>query len=695
MIQVDDETKGAIAVVEKKGTCFAVCGTTQSGKSTLLGALTDNMVVQKLLSLREAAGKGSTREACITVTDFEKIPEGTLIMDFKMKKKNMADCNDDNSFLTDLIYSGADIYSKKSDADSYYSEISKTLKCALERPSNESLAYKIKDMTKDDIENIMKIIKKFPIDEVMNVFNESQAIAKKKGQVIVKLFKEVFSKTASFESYIIDFWDVVVNIINRDMQKLEGTLRGCGAADVETLQEDEHRFIVFLDKDDVNSTLVKVLLKSEFGSKEYLFSDVQLIFRGAKYVFNVEQSEQFVVAELDGKEIHCVRFIDTQGLFHATGASICGEATRIIDILAKHHCDKILFVVNSKTTDTVKKGFEAERRMLQNANRDLQVYILYTHWDEYLKDYLKDYLDTYYQNNTFENERFGRGNKSIEWDKIYEYAVAEQEEISQMFEESIKSNTSKKKPTIIGKYRAAFLLNSESKMEDFLGDREIFYPKALHKLLQDMVKKDSENGRKYKVFNGIDKCFSIETAAYEKQNIKALYENLVVECKHLKLYSSTVRACVSKWCYAGEPHRSDIFVNDYGYENINTEFVREIRNYAMKCLDKVKFNVEGYLHKDFDGNEFMSDLMSFLSLYQNVGREVSKMIGLEAYREGFYKEKGYRYQYSRFMDMLQYTQDTYFQASSIMFTEKFKKCLENAIIKCINNFVDSKCIVVY
>jgi site-specific DNA recombinase len=76
-------------------------------------------------------------------------------------------------------------------------------------------------------------------------------------------------------------------------------------------------------------------------------------------------------------------------------------------------------------------------------------------------------------------------------------------------------------------------------------------------------------------------------------------------------------------------------------------------------------------------------------------KEVAKLIGLAAYREAFEKKTCFRYQYQRFEDMIQYTQDNYFTAKNIDYTDAFAKCLTTAIADCITDFVDAKCIVVY
>ena len=679
------EIKEAIVQVENKGEANVLTGTTECGKSSVISSMAENEDVQKLLSERESSGKGSTKSAVITVTDLEAIPKDRLIMTAKMKFNRISDCSDDNDCIGKIIYSAAKEYSKNHDEKLYYSKMSKVLKLALKQPANESLEYRLKNASENDIEDLLSIMKGFSPAKITPIYNEAQAQKTKKGQQVVKKFTELMSEKKSLSPFIKQFWEYVVDFINNDMKNLKQRLIDSGVS-VEDLSEEECRFTAIMGKEDIGTQLTKDLLKSEDCSKEYLFSDIQLIFRGNKDLFDVKYSEYLTVAELNGVNVHCIRFIDTQGLFHATNVTAKDESERIIDILSEWHSNKLILVVNSFITDTVKDGYAATKILLQEANRDLQVYILYTHWDEYLKSYSQ-------QNIT---GKFTRATKPIDWADKYNRAIEAQNNVTNMFNESIGSNTNKKKPIIIGTYKAAILSDPDSKMENLLFEKGILYPEALNNILNDMLSEDVKNGNKHKVFENINKCFTIDTTLYSKQNIKDLYENLVVECKKpLKLYASTVRACIRKWCNMGNSHKSNVAINENGFHNIETRFVREIRNYSMNCLSKVNFDAKNSLVPSEDYDKFMADMKAYLTLDQNVGREVAKIIGEEAYENGFTLQKEIVYQYIRFVDMLEYTQDNYFSASNIDFTEKFRECLKKAIEKCINDFVDCKCIVVY
>ena len=684
MYEVNEELKAAIGKVEGKGEPVVAAGTTGSGKSAVEEASASHPTTQALLAIREASGKGSVTKASTIATDYEAIPEDKLVMTAELRPKTVAECGDDNELLGNVLYAGVKDYFKNPDENLYKTKLSKSLTNLLEHPANDSLGYKLKDIDDEKYNALMEVILKFDIQQVMIIYNEMLAKTTKKGQKGVRTFIELLSARESFSDYVAEFWNLVIEFINQEVEELRERLEDSGAV-VEEQSAGGYKFTALLGEDDLDSDITEVLLKSEEGSKEYLLSNVSLIFRGADYIFNVENKDALTVAEIDGVKIHCIRIIDTQGLFHATGVKAKDEAERIVDLLSEYHSSKLLLVVNSFVTDTVKNGYDAISMMLQEVNRDIEVYILFTHWDEYLKSFAN-------QSGTV--SRFSR-RSSIDWNEKFKEAFSEQQKVIDRFRAAVAANTSKKKPHIIDVYRAAILSEDGNKMEDVLDDKGVQYPNALNLLVSDMVKQASIIGGKYRVVEGIEDTVSIDSSKYGKHNISALYSNLVNDCKNLKLYASTVRACNRKWVSAGNIHKSDVVANDYGFQNIETKFVQEIRNYAMNFVKDLEVDAKAYLMNQDDEEKFVADLMSELASQQNVGREVAKMIGNESYVGGFVHATGFKYQYERFTDMLQYAQDNYFVADKISFTAKFEKCLIEATKKCIRDFVDSKCIVVY
>jgi hypothetical protein len=680
-----DGIRTAVLAVQGKGNPLLASGTTESGKTTMMAALAKNSGVQELLSIREANGKGSTSEVEIIATDYEGIPEDKLVVRAKLGRKNIADCNDDNDFIGNILYSAVKDYSKNLNIDTYRNKIIKTLQNGIIHPANESLAYKIKDMSDHDFDSIVEIINSFAIEDVMIVYNEMLAKTPNKGQNGLKIFIELLSSRSIFTNIINNFWVKIVDLVNREVKTLIDDISKSGAY-VEVDSEGDAAFIVVLGEEDKASSITETLLKSEEGSKEYLLSDISLIFRGDDYIFDVENNDLLIVSEYNGQPIRCLRLIDTQGLFHATGVKVKEESERIIDMLSEYHSNKLILVINSYVTDTVKDGYEAIRMMLQDASRDVEIYLLYTHWDEYLKTYSRQGSDS---------SKFSRGNSTVLWEQKLENALADQDVLVSSLEGSLSSNNSKRKPRLISIYRAAILTDPESKMEDALEEKEFVYPKAMKHLLEDVLREQAKLGTRPRVLEGTEECITVDLSNASKQDISSLYNNLVSECKGLKLYASTVRACTRKWCNSGTLHKSYVVANDYGFSNIETKFVREIRNYTMTFKNKLQIDTNSFVPDSLERKKFCDDLVQYLATNQNLGREVAELIGNEAYKYGFEKNKGFSYQYDRFKNMIEYTQDIFFNAPSISPSAEFIACLNQAIQNCVKDFVDANCIVVY
>ncbi|MCC3380591.1 hypothetical protein ACFQ5D_20395 [Paenibacillus farraposensis] len=115
----------------------------------------------------------------------------------------------------------------------------------------------------------------------------------------------------------------------------------------------------------------------------------------------------------------------------------------------------------------------------------------------------------------------------------------------------------------------------------------------------------------------------------------------------------------------------------------------------MTYRNRLQIDATSFVPDVLERNKFCDDLVQYLTNYQKLGHEVAELIGNEAYKNGFEKNKGFSYQYDRFKDMLEFTQDIYFNAPNISPTAEFVACLNQAIQNCVKDFVDANCIVVY
>ena len=473
MVKMQSETVEAVNKLEGKGNVVLLTGPTGCGKSTSLGSFTESEAVQAVLQVREADGKGSTAKANIIVTNHPDIPAEGVIIRARKAKLDMKDVNDDGDLIGEFLYVAAANYKKNPQENLFKEKIRITFRNRLGNAANDSLAYKLRYIDEQDCEELIQYISTVSISDVMAVYEEMVARTAKKSQAAQKEFVEVLKSYENLKDYVDGYWERILKYINNDGQKLIQTLKENGA-EIREEEDESVLFDVFFGAEDIESELLSVLLKSEDSSKEYFLSDLSIIFRGADSFFEGKNAQQLKVAEENGESIYCLHLVDTQGLFHSTGVKPREEFERIVDMLTEFHSNSLVIVINSEVDNTVKDSYEAIRLLLSEATRNIDIYLLYTYWDGYMKRLS--------QKDVPNASRFGFGSASdqkIDWNKTYEKAQTEQEELTRSFREAIASNSSKNKPNIKGAYCAALLTDPSSEMENLLFSKEVFYPIAM------------------------------------------------------------------------------------------------------------------------------------------------------------------------------------------------------------------------
>lgn len=682
----------AVKRLIKKGDAIVTTGTTESGKSTADGFMAKGDAVGDLMSMREANGKGSTIETSIIVTDSDDISEDELIINARMTENHIATCSDDNVFLAKVLHPAVKKYADTQDVKVYADVVRQMILSEIEEPSNDSLAYKIMDLSENELNALVETFKLFPLERLVILLNEAKAkceqnyAPRSRSKAERRIFRNLVSETPELLDAINGFWNCIISILNQLEEAIIKMLVEANAV----ISDDRCEFTVALYEEDFDSELANILLRSEDKSKEFLFTDMSIIYRGKDKFFEGQYSNYLTVTEQDGKEVHSIKLIDTMGLFHSTEVSPEDEAERIIDLVAKYHADKLLLFVNSHITDTVKNGYEAVKSMLKKMKRDVCIYVIFTHWDEYLKDVATK--------NTVDNRR-RRGGVPVNWKQIYERATQQQEELIESFRDSLKANTNKVVPHIIETYKAAILIE-DSASDIVLREEGVEYETALNNFVQHVLVTTFQKGPKIRVKEGmLDGCIIKPNGL--SFDIRNLYRNMVVDCKGHKYWASSVRAVNRKWCFEGMKHDSDIAENEYGFMNIHSNFVIDMRNLAMNILnntDGVSIEVEDYVISEDDKKDIRSKIIQYLKDGQAFGKEFAKIVGNEAFEKGFKSNENFCYQYQRFTDMIQYTQDQYFTAEKVTLSENavgFVSCLQTALHRCITDFLNAKCIEVY
>jgi len=665
-----------------KGEPIVKIGATGSGKTTLDEVLACQNSTQELLQIREAEGKGSLITTEIVITDDENVPDDGVIIYGEIRRKKIADITDDNDLFGNIMYEAAKELMRGTE-DKYKSKIKETLDYYLTHPSNDSLAYQIKDIDDKTKQRLQNLLFEFDKSIIQKIYNEMLAKNPKKRQNGKQIFINLMSTEIKNQEIIRKLWDLIVEIINSDIEKFKTYI--INKQDNAYIDDNDNniKFMVYVTTNESDEKIRNFILKSEYGSKEYLFDKLTIIFRGRKELFDNEFKNLITVAEVDGKEIHIIRFIDTQGILHPIGATVDSEVERIIDILSLYHCRHIILVCNSCISNTQKDSDSVIEKLMQNCKIELNIHVLYTHLDQK--------LSTENIHNAGAN-KFSRRNDKIDWSSTYEKVVKEQNDKIENFKTFLNNNKGKRKPIFKSINRAGLYTNIE-KLDDLLEQNGNSYNCAIDEVLKSIYFEIQRDEHKIKVSYTDDSIFKELFNSNEFINVESLFNNLI-ECKGKKLYASTVRACINHWIKYGSTHNSTVKPNPYNYQNINTEFVYEIRNITRNIIKDININIlEDIVCDNADKNRFIK--LVNCAFKENLGRYIACTIGSDAYNKGFCYDENYHYQYTRFERMLNFVQTYYFAAGKIQIKDKLISAINIAIDKCILEIINTKCIVVY
>lgn len=693
--EISTNTLSIINKIVSKGDPIPVVGTTQSGKSTAMGFMAASDPVRDLLSMREAEGKGSTIETNIVVTNSDQIDKDTLYVQARMVSNHIATCTDDNLFLAKILHFAIRKYDENGDNDAYIRSIRTEIMNDLADCSNDSLGHKIKSFSQDGMEELIKSVSEFPVDILLGLFVEAKAVCEQKYQpksrakAERRVFRELLTEKDELIPYINGFWDCYIKNLDKQAAEVLELLKENGA-----VVSEENGFTIALGEDQFDSLVAKTLLDSESESKEFLFEDMSLIFRGNDKFFEGEASNLLTVTEQDGKNILVIRLIDNMGMFHTEGATSEDELERVVTILSDNHADKLLLVINGHVTDTVKDGNEAIKGFLRKIKRSVGILILFTHWDENLLQEAK--------NMTTANRRSRAS--GVDWEAALTSANEKQKRLVESFEECLKDNTGKANPYIAGVFTAAILTGDGSKSDQILESKGIDYDTALLSMVETVLGLIKASGSRIKVKEGM-KSACVIVPDNHTWDVKTLFRNMVVDCKGTEIHKywpASVRAVRDKWRLSAMNHDSDIKENNYNYMNIHSNFVIDMRNLAMNILnnsDCVQIDVGGYIVGEVDKESVKADIINYLKDGQAFGKKFAKLIGADSFEKGFKKNDSFCYQYQRLRDMLQYTQDYYFSSEKVSMSgdesEMLLSLLQEALQDVVKEYMDAKCIEVY
>lgn len=695
-----------VRMLAEKGEPIVLVGAGSTGKSTSISALAKTETVQRLLSERETTKRGNAIPMSIMVTDFSLLLEDALLISGELCKHTAATNSDDNALLGLILYYVArDCVGKEAD-DRDVKVYRRAIENAISLAKDNKWSCVIKNILRGEVNKsltFVEILMEFPMEEIMLLYYESQYGTAKQMVVAAKRLEELILKRSSLKKIVEKYWEFLFEDRNQEVNYLIEQLKDRGTVtDSSTNGQDSNiKFMVQLDKRDIGSELVRKLLRNKEEGDVPILSNAMLIFRGRESLFDMkpEQADYYTVIEdpntkmpnVEKRKIMAMRIVETIGLFHDEQSTIQEEAERIIDLLSQYHSNKLIVTVNSNVTSVTKRGYEAVYMMLSTVMREVEVSVLYTHWDEVMNQFVEHRVKAY--------DRFLPISQPVEWEEIdYVDAINKQKENGDtIFRECCIKNRGRKPPTIVGFYRAGMLLGINGEMDKWLFNSRMTYPDAFCSIFEDWAELGvKKNDMKYKVRPTLSEMEENLTGTYrsKRMSIPSLYHNLL-ECKRQVREPAMIQECIHKWCKMGLEYNEES-------GEVQTIFVREIRNYAQALYTsgfyKPSQDYDIYLAaKEERTEEFAKDIELYLK--QHIGREVAKVIGERAAKVGIDYEVDEklkcRNQCEFFHGMLQYTQENFFYAPQIDVTEQFEKCFDQAINNCVKNFVDLKCIGVY
>lgn len=669
--------KEPINLLEGKGRPIVLAGASGSGKSTMLVGLTASAIVSGILAKREAFGKGSLVDTEIVVTDYALDPN-TLYVSGVIDKIEPATLSDDNEFISKLLFSAA----KESRLGGAYSKkLEKAYQAELFNASNDSLAHKIKGMAKKKQQSLLEILKEFPEDIIIRLYDMAKAkekANKKKGQFARNQFLESLLRETSLNDYISNFYGEAAEYLNLDAKEFINKIKSF--ADIE---HNSSGCLFYMGlKEDTDPSIISYLLNSESSAREFLFSKLSLIYRGADWLFKHDSISALGVGELDGKTIHALRFVDTKGLFHNNGVRVEDECERLTDILARNHTDLLLFIYGLDINVTVKNSFDALSEFFMNAKHEISVITVATKLDLFLSDNAKIGA------NRFSVECLNSIEKQKKVTQAFEKAKRINEDFEEKMTKNLDYNESKRKPKYV-KHFTYGLACDNVEANGLMQDENCIYNDTMASLVREIC---SHLGSDSKIrIKNPEKLIHESPIAKKPRNVDSIYSGLV-NCMYLKLYASTVRAAKSRWPL-GQKHVSQVKSNCWGYVNITTDFVPFIANYGRDLLeDDFALNPDCFFRDDIDAFKSVISAEKKARLGKYFIEEMFADIKLRGFDDD---PATFVRQYERFGDMINLAISDYFPESTLSPTEKTEECMRQAVKRLVRDIVDEQCIVVY
>lgn len=709
----------ALNMLCTKGEAILVTGTTGCGKTCSFSALTDFPIAQLYISMGEADGKGTSINKLYVASDAEVLPDDGIVFCARLVIPTAVQFNDECRLLGECLYAYTNGLVKNHKKPE--EKIGITLRNQLENLSkdNTSLITLMRNTLQNPakMEQLARQIGSLSEDQRHVCISIYQHIASQgtKGQKTKRKFISEISSNAAMRPYIDSFMNMAEQFVCEEVNQVRQILTAGGAV----FEPDNEAFYIRFEADifdEVGKPLERdllddsqkpihdaamLLLHSEADSSERLLENAAVVFKGRKELFDLDAKGCFVIADDDGETqpVRSVRFVDTMGLFHKK-EEVSDEAERIIDLTKQFHATQIILAINSYINNTVKDGYLAVKEFLRIYNGEVKIYPLFTHWDQYLSTFAPQAAQTAASGRS---NRFGR-QVSVDWNKCYHIAKAQQDALLQEFRKDLEENPSRRKPTICcqdnGDTFRSCIISDNSPMEDVLRSQEVEYHKMWEKMFPCLIADRTALANKRRVDAAIMDHITVDcTLQSNPVSVNKLRDNLH-KCigkteGGSKLWYFTVDAVRRKWRYNGKRHKAIVSATYDGYTDIETNFIPEMVGFANVYLPHLVYD------RSFakDPAQFDTDLREYLKRDNNFGREFAKVCYEYAaeYVENGRKNNDaacvWEKQYEH-VNRLFHCVDRQFYTTPIAVDpgSELGKMLNDAAARCVQDFLDIYCI---
>lgn len=418
-------------LVQSQHKTILLTGFRDSGKATALEALAKSPVVQKLLRVRENLQSG---ENITLATDCKEIQEDELLVALGINYPGMESLELSYTFVS-VLHKAMRAYVCPTDESTAMCILDALSNVGVEQPrlkppkklEEYKIAYDVDSYIKTVKESLAKVLKEDCIvSRILGEINEKEL--DKLASVILKLSpKDLFDwakdehvnldilsnfriakDSAHFIRVIKDeFYETIIELSKQQISDVTKRFSQEGACVQKLTNPDRFNMVISLTAD-TDPELIDDLLNSYFASKNDLYLNPILIFRGNDLLFTD--------VEADAESFHTVAIKNTEDFPEYSDYEVdeymdmANYEDVVYSFLYRSGITKsVLFLVDASTNTTL----EQTVGIMECIHSRIPIFVVFTHFDQLMLSFAA--LDT-------NDNKFGN-NVNIDWKDCYEKAT--------------------------------------------------------------------------------------------------------------------------------------------------------------------------------------------------------------------------------------------------------------------------------